>query len=333
MADAPAPPTHADPAASPRGEASARRGAVDAVLFGPYGLRAGWRIGMFCLLFITLFQLLFPLARTLLSAGGAGSTAGLLTSAVVVLGASMLAGWVMLAVVDRRPVGALGFAADPAAGRDSAVGFGAGAAMLGLAVVLLAMASMARWVADTGSGWEYVAALARSLAFFAVAAAAEEALFRGYPFQALVQGIGAWPAILASSALFAWGHANNPEVTAVALANIFIAGVMLAVAYLKTRSLWFATAVHLGWNWTMQSLLGFPVSGLKEFDTPLYDVRELGPDILTGGSFGPEAGLVATLTIVAGTVWIWRTPHLRESARMAALRPLVDARLGPGRVA
>ncbi|HLM69231.1 MAG TPA: CPBP family intramembrane glutamic endopeptidase, partial [Longimicrobium sp.] len=175
--------------------------------------------------------------------------------------------------------------------------------------------------------------LARSLAFFAVAAAAEEAAFRGYAFQALVQGIGAWPAMLATSALFAWGHAGNPGVTAVALANIFLAGVMLALAYLKTRSLWFATAVHLGWNWTMQSLLGFPVSGLNEFDTPLYDVRELGPDVLTGGAFGPEAGLAATLAIAAGAVWIWRTRRLGESPRMTALRPLVDSRLGAGRVA
>ena len=109
-----------------------------------------------------------------------------------------------------------------------------------------------------------------------------------------------------------------------------IAGIMLAVAYLKTRSLWFATAVHLGWNWTMQSLLGFPVSGLNEFDTPLYDVRELGPDAVTGGAFGPEAGVAATLAIAAGTLWMWRTRRLRESARMVALRPLVDTRLGPG---
>jgi membrane protease YdiL (CAAX protease family) len=306
---------------------------VDAIFFGPHGLRAGWRIILFSFLVLVLASALYPMLAGLMRARPGDQMTGVLVQAIVMLIASLVAGWVMLALVDRRPMGALGFAVERAAGRDSAVGFAAGGAMLVLAVLLLTVASMTRWVADTGSGGEYVAALARSLAFFAVAAAAEEAAFRGYAFQALVQGIGAWPAMLATSALFAWGHAGNPGVTPVALANIFLAGVMLALAYLKTRSLWFATAVHLGWNWTMQSLLGFPVSGLNEFDTPLYDVRELGPDVLTGGAFGPEAGLAATLAIAAGAVWIWRTRRLGESARMTALRPLVDSRLGPGRVA
>ncbi|HEX6909236.1 MAG TPA: type II CAAX endopeptidase family protein [Longimicrobium sp.] len=312
------------PAAPPPGAAPRRGGVLDRVLLGPHGIRAGWRLLMYGLLWWVLVTALYPLAARLFGEDG------MMDDILVMLLASLVAGWVMLLAVDRRPAGALGFAADREIGRDSAVGFGVGGAMLGAAVVLLAMAGMARWVADTGSGWEYVAALAQSLAFFAVAAAAEEAAFRGYAFQALVQGIGAWPAALATSALFAWGHAGNPSVTPVALANIFLAGVMLAVAYLRTRSLWFATAVHLGWNWTMQSLLGFPVSGLNEFDTPLYDVRELGPDAVTGGAFGPEAGIAATLAIVAGTLWMWRTGRLRESEGMIALRPLVDTRLGPG---
>ena len=326
--------TTPDPTPAPRAQPapSAGHGLLDAVLFGPHGLRAGWRILMFVLLAWAVAVILAPLVVRVTVSAGADPLMRLLASSIVMLIASLVAGWVMLAFVDQRPVGALGFAAEPAAARDSAVGLGVGGAMLGLAVLLLTMASMARWVADTGTAWEYVAALAQSLAFFAIAAAAEEAAFRGYAFQALVQGIGAWPAMLGTSALFAVAHAGNPGATPVALANIFLAGVMLAVAYLKTRSLWFATAVHLGWNWTMQSLLGFPVSGLNEWDTPLYDVRETGPDLLTGGAFGPEAGAAATLAIVAGTVWMWRTRRIGESERMRALRPLVDTRLDPGRL-
>ncbi len=301
-------------------EAAARSG-IHTVLYGPYGLRAGWRILGYLLLSAGAGVVLASTAAAI------GGRIAQIAAFPVLLGSSLLAGWGMLALVDRRRPGALGFALEPAAVKDSAAGLGIGGAMLGAAVALLAVASMARWVADEGTVPEYVAALATSFAFFAVAAAAEEVMFRGYAFQALVQGVGVWPAVLASSALFAYMHGGNPNVTPVALANIFLAGVMLAVAYLRTRSLWFATAVHLGWNWTMASLLDFPVSGLVR-DMPLYTARETGPDWVTGGSFGPEAGIAASLTIAAGTVWMWRTRRLGESPRMRALRPLVDDRLG-----
>lgn len=294
---------------------------IHRVLYGPFGLRAGWRIlGYLCLSAgagVVLASLVAAIGGPLARASGFP----------VILGSSLLAGWGMLWLVDRRRPGALGFALEPAAVRDSVVGTGIGGAMLAAAVALLAVASMARWVADEGTVPEYVAALATTFIFYAVAAAAEEAMFRGYAFQALVQGIGVWPAVLGSSALFALVHANNPNVTPVALANIFLAGVMLAVAYLRTRSLWFATGVHLGWNWTMGSLLDFSVSGFVR-DMPLYTARETGPDWITGGSFGPEAGIAASVAIAAGTVWMWRTRLLRESPRMRELRPLVDDRMG-----
>ena len=303
---------------------AAPRSGNHTVLYGPYGLRAGWRILGWVLLTAGATVVLSSLAA------GLGGRIAQWSSFPVFLLASVLAGWGMLAGVDRRRPGALGFALEPAAVRDTAAGLGIGGAMLGAAVALLAVASMARWVADEGTVPEYVAALGTSFLFFAVAAAAEEAMFRGYAFQALVQGVGVWPAVLGSSALFAFVHAGNPNVTPVALANIFLAGVMLAVAYLRTRSLWFATAVHLGWNWTMASLLDFPVSGLVR-DGPLYTAVETGPDWMTGGRFGPEAGIAASLSIGLGTVWMWRTRRLGESPRMRALRPLVDDRMGEGR--
>jgi hypothetical protein len=113
-----------------------------------------------------------------------------------------------------------------------------------------------------------------------------------------------------------------------AIVNIFLAGVLLSLAYVRTRSLWFATGLHAGWNWTMASLFGFPVSGLSIVDTPLYDARETGADWWTGGAFGPEAGLAGTLAVLAGVLWLWRTRALAESERMRARRPLVDAAPG-----
>ena len=287
--------------------------------FGPHGLRAGWRV----LLFVVFAIFAFAAVTVPVMASGLFDT--MMAGFVSLLIAGLLASAAMLRWVDRRPLGALGFALEPRAAGDSVVGFGVGGGLLGASVLLLAVAGTARWVADAGTVPEYAATLARALAMFAVAAATEEVLFRGYPFHALVQGTGVWPAVLASSVLFAMAHLGNDHANWLGLANIFLAGIMLAVAYLRTRSLWFATAVHAGWNWVM-SVLDFPVSG-GVFDTPLYDARETGADWWTGGAFGPEAGLAATLAIVAGTWWMLRTPRLTESARMRELRPLVDTRL------
>ena len=291
------------------------------VFFGPFGVRAGWRMTMWTGAVVFLFALLgsaLAVARVRPSFGAQVS---------VELAAALLAGWLLLAWLDRRPLGALGFAADRAAPREVALGLGLGIAAIGVAAGVLAVAGSARWVAEGGTVPEYVAALAGAFAFFAMAAAAEEALFRGYAFQALVQGIGAWPAVLLSSAAFALAHARNPSVDAVALANIFAAGVMLGWAYLRTRSLWFCTAVHLGWNWAMSALLQFPVSGLPR-DVPLYDEVSIGPRWFTGGDFGPEGGVAATLAIALLTLLLLRARWVRESPGMRALRPLVDDRLG-----
>jgi hypothetical protein len=299
---------------------------LHAVFYGPFGVRAGWRMAMWA----GAVACLLVVISSAVAAAGVRLTFGAQVS--VELAAAALAGWLMLAWIDRRPLGALGYAADPAAPREIATGFLLGAAAIGVAAIVLAVAGTARWVADEGSVPEYVAALGRALAFFAVAAAAEEALFRGYGFQALVQGIGAWPAVLLSSAAFALAHGRNPSVDWVALANIFAAGVMLGWAYLRTRSLWFCTALHLGWNWTMSALLEFPVSGLRR-DVPLYDELSSGPRWLAGGDFGPEGGVAATLVILLLTALLLRARWVRESAKMRALRPLVDDRLLPREVA
>lgn len=259
------------------------------------------------------------------SVPAAGEWVGIVASLAAALGA----GWLLLVRVDGRPAGALGFAGGPGALREWWGGLLVGCLLLGSVGLLLAVTRGVVWVPDEGSAAEYLRNLAGSFAFFAVAAALEESIFRGYPFQALVEGIGTWPAVVVGSLVFALAHGANPNLDAPALANLFLAGVLLSVAYLRTRSLWFATAVHLGWNWTMSALLDLPVSGLAEWDAPLYSGKEIGADWWTGGPFGPEGGVAATLVLLLGTVWLARSRRFTPSPRIRALHPLVERRLAP----
>lgn len=299
------------PATAPRGEDGAR-----GALLRAWG--AAWRIGLYVLLMVAFTTLA---TRAVDAAGLSGGGVLSFAPTAASLAGALVAAWVMMRGVERRPLGAMGFPLGRAAVGESAAGTGVGAAFLAAAVLVVALTGGARWTPDAGTVPEYLAFAARTLAFFAVAAAVEEVVFRGYPFQVLERAVGAWPAAVVLSLLFAVAHAGNPNVRPLGLANIFLAGVMLSAAYLRTRSLWFATGVHLGWNWTMASLLDLPVSGL-EIDAPLYTGLETGPDWWTGGTFGPEAGLAATLVLAAGTLWLLRTPRLRESPDVRRLGTL-----------
>ena len=293
---------------APTGEAGYRLGAV-------------WRI----LLWIGLLLLFFiagQYAISLLPRSPLGWATYLVLSA-----AGLLAGWAVLTGVDGRPPGALGFALSRDALRETLSGLGFGAALIALATVLLLITGSIVFIPDEGSAVDYLTSLGWTLIFFWLAAAYEEIWFRGYGFQALVEGIGPWPAAIATSTLFSLLHAGNPNFGPAAFANIFLAGVMLAMAYLRTRSLWFVTALHAGWNWAMASLFAFPVSGLTMIDTPMYDAVERGSDWWTGGEFGPEAGVVGTIVLAIALWMLVRGPLPRESPHMRRLGPIVDRRL------
>lgn len=280
-----------------------------------------WRI-LLWLGLLLLFYVAGQYAVSLLPGTPLGWAAYLVLSA-----GGLMAGWAVLTGVDGRPPGALGFALSRGAVREVFAGLGLGVGLIACAAVLLLVTGGARFAPDGGGLVDYLGSLAWTFLFFWVAAAYEEIWFRGYGFQALVEGIGAWPATLATSALFSLLHAANPNFGPAAFVNIFLAGVMLSLAYLRTRSLWYATALHTGWNWAMASLFAFPVSGLTMIDTPLYDAVETGRDWWTGGAFGPEAGVVGTLVLLGALYLLVRGPAPREDAHMRRLGPIVNRRL------
>ena len=284
-------------------------------------VRAGWRI-LFYLALLLLLYLAGEYTASVLPRSPLGWFNYILLTA-----AGLLAGWTMLLRFDGRSPGALGFALTRATAREILLGFAVGGGLIAIATLLLLVTGGARFVPDGGTPLDYARTLGWTFAYFGLAAAYEEVWFRGYGFQALVEAIGAWPSALLTSGLFSLAHLGNPEIDAIGVANIFLAGVLLAIAYQRTRSLWFATALHAGWNWTMATALGFPVSGLVLMDTPLYDAVETGSDWWTGGGFGPEAGLAGTAVLVGGLAWLLRTRAVAESPEMRALRPLVDSRL------
>ncbi|HEX6560006.1 MAG TPA: CPBP family intramembrane glutamic endopeptidase [Longimicrobiales bacterium] len=262
--------------------------------------RSRVRSALIALLKLVLFAALFYVFQQVIASAllAVFRTGAFLLDTLATLGAAVLAGGLLLRALDDQPVSALGFGLHRGALRQLAVALALGVAGLGVAGVLLLLLGRLRYLPQAGTAGGWLGGSVNMLLALLIPAAAEEALFRGYPFQKLVQALGPVLATVAASAAFAIAHRHNPAVNGLALVNIFAAGVMLSVAFLRTRSLWVATGVHLGWNWSMAALLDLPVSGLELYDAPLYQPVDRGPGWLTGGAFGPEAGLAGLLGLL-----------------------------------
>ena len=227
----------------------------------------------------------------------------------VLLGSAVLAHLVTFRLVDPRGWAIVGL--DASALRPRPV---AAAALLGALAVAIPCAVLisVRWlrVTPAAPGSSLVLA-ASTAAFLAPAALWEELVFRGYPFAVLAECWGRRAALGATSVVFGLVHLQNvgatwASISAVALAGVFLGGVLLA-----TRSLYAAFAAHLAWNWTLAGVLHAAVSGIP-FATPDYRVVDAGPDWATGGEWGPEGGVPAAIGLAVATIYLYRRRARRE---------------------
>lgn len=280
-------------------------------------LRSVWRFIIFCLVFLVVFFTLALLAHLALvfvtdPARFYAGEGGFILQGVLLLFAATLVGWLCNLLLEELPWRALGWALHRGWGRDLLLGSLLGAAAMGVAVVISVVFGDTSFAPAPDVASTAVArTLFVSAVVFLFGAAAEEALFRGYLLQTLMRSWPSWVALLLTSILFALVHLSNPNFTtafAFAFLNTALAGVWLAVAYVRTRSLWFAFGLHWSWNWTMGALLGLPVSGIRDITPdPILRATDAGPAWLTGGAYGPEGGLAATLAILAATLFIYKT--------------------------
>jgi hypothetical protein len=200
---------------------------------------------------------------------------------------------------DRRSFTSLGLERNRAVGLDLLVGFLIPGLMMGL--IFLVEWNLG-WLQVQGKTWqtdsEIWLAAGYFFAVFVMVGWYEELLTRGYLLQNLADGLSMPLAVLISSAFFGIAHLANPNATWASVLGILAAGYFLAYAYLWTRHLWLPIGLHIGWNFFEGPVFGFPVSGLET--ARLLDTAVSGPDLVTGGAFGPEAGLILLPALAIG---------------------------------
>jgi uncharacterized protein len=194
--------------------------------------------------------------------------------------------------VSRRPR-AIGF--DPRhALRDLGAGILLGSAMFSIVVLVLALAGSYR-IATV----HVTSDLAVAASILIPGAIFEEVLFRGVLFRLVEEWAGTWIALAVSALTFGFLHGANPGATWLSSLAIAVeAGVFLAAAFVVTRNLWLPIAAHFAWNFCEGPIYGTQISG-REFVGSAIGAHLSGPIWMTGGAFGPEAGLPA---IVIGSV-------------------------------
>ena len=131
----------------------------------------------------------------------------------------------------------------------------------------------------------------------------EEILLRGIVFRIAEEKWGSTIALITSGLIFAGLHLVNPHVTLISILCITAVGVLLGAAYMYYRSLWVPIAIHFAWNFTQNGIFGAITSG-NEKTSSLFTTQITGPEILTGGQFGPEGSIQAVLFCLIAAVII-----------------------------
>ncbi|MHA6204556.1 CPBP family intramembrane glutamic endopeptidase [Dyella soli] len=194
---------------------------------------------------------------------------------------------VLVKAIERRPMREFTLRDLPSLGT---VGLLLGSGLFGAVVLVLWLAGSYH-VTGTNPGVDWVPAV---LITGIGAGVGEEIITRGVLFRIVEEGLGTWWALAISALFFGAAHIFNPGATAwSSLAIAIEAGVLLALLYHVTRSLWPCIGLHAAWNIMQGTVFGIPVSG-TEAQGWLVSNRT-GPDWLSGGEFGAEASVVALL--------------------------------------
>ncbi len=226
----------------------------------------------------------------------------------------LLANLLTMRIFDRRPLQDIGLQVGHRALINFLLGalFGGGSAALMLLAPLLAGTGHLVIRPHSVFNW---ASLVTYLFALLIAAMGEEMIFRGYAFQLLIEKIGPFATVLPVGVIFGLAHSSNPNATVLGVLNTMIWGILLGYAFLRSHDLWLPIGLHYAWN-AVLPLFGVNLSGLT-IDVTRYSYRwDLTP-LWSGGSYGPEGGLLTTIFAIALFFAIARAPVKVQTARIA----------------
>jgi len=257
------------------------------------------RVGVYALIAFLGYYFVFPIIIALLGAPV------FVISTLGTFAAAAVANTLALRIYERGKLSDIGLGWTPASRRNLALGLlgGIGGALIVVLLPLVLRLADFERIPDERLHWPSLLFVSILLLFGAVG---EEMLFRGYGFQVLVKGIGAFATILPVAVLFGLAHSQNLNFGPLALFNTILWGVVLGYAYVRSGDLWLPIGLHFGWNWTLP-LLGANLSGFT-MDVTGYAMHWKAWDKLSGGAYGPEGGLLTTAVAIGLFFFLLKAP-------------------------
>ncbi|MDF1519780.1 MAG: type II CAAX endopeptidase family protein [Brevefilum sp.] len=278
-----------------------------------------WRLLIFSLLLFGLMLLFSTLAGIINFTNASSMLAFVILLAV--LSALLIAGkW-----IDRREITGFGLQLSKAWWQDFGFGLVLGALLMALIILtawltgnLQINSYFQKVMSNTPFIWQFLDALF----FFICVGIYEELILRGYLLINLAEGLKFnWlgkkraliTALVISSLIFGVLHIVNPNASWISTLTISLAGVFLGLGLVLTGRLGLPIGLHITWNFFQGNVFGFPVSGSRS-GVSLVETELTGPMWLTGGAFGPEAGVLGLLAMLIGCIlillWVGRRGKL-----------------------
>ena len=175
--------------------------------------------------------------------------------------------------------------------RESLVGLFTGALSISLIIVVLyALGYYEVLSTNTASALLILLALFTTLSVF------EELVFRGILYRIIEESLGTNLALIISALLFGLAHLPNEHANVISVISAASGGLLAGLLFSLTKRLWLPIFFHAGWNWA-QASLGVAVSGIE--DMPGFiESRLEGPELITGGAFGPENSIITIVLVL-----------------------------------
>jgi uncharacterized protein len=266
---------------------------------GPQGLRAGWRL----LLYVVMWRALRTPLGALLENIEPHVAIKVWLDAIAELGSFVVVAIpaVVMGLIERRYFGDYGLQRRGAFGKSFWMGMVWG--IVAITALMLAIGGVGDFSLGRVAlhGQRILKFAAFWGVYFVIVGFFEEFLLRGYTQFTLTQGVGFWPAALLLSTVFAALHLGNPGETWVGLLAVAAIGLFFCLTLRRTGSLWFAVGFHASWDWGESFLYSVPDSGGMSPGHLLHSSFH-GSRWITGGSVGPE-GSVFVFVVIALT-WV-----------------------------